>query len=464
MMEEYLLPERLPEKFRREFLKDTLKTGDYRSFEGFIVSLPNAGVLREVLWKKLSPIIGDFEVRGITPFPEKGFPVLPIVIPYYASIKGRVAAIEGRIYDFSMFSNIQGRFLLVDRWEKRKVEDYILKRRTGLDGKKIYRIFDSAMAEVSRDVMLSYFLSSSRYIQRTGGCTVTLLDPKSKYYTGNFKELEMLIGNLHPILRRDRMKITLLYDDEINVSVAPSLHIKYGLMKESNALRFYPSRRAKEWEKSALTRSDIRREELIGSAEIPFIAYEEETMVDDYEIREYAIDLLSYVMEKHIETPEIGEEYVNNFKMKFIRRVEKDFPIISEAMKMGIIMDIANVNGFGEHLGRLVNSWERLGVMNPEEKVLRIYSNLFERIEDVMGNTIRKNLSALGEKKRIERILNRILWELNTLKPEGWNYFYFEKKAKERGVERIEKIFDNLLKEGIIIEKRKGLFYAVSSL
>ena len=464
MIEDYLLPQKVSDKFKMNFLKNTLKIGDSANFEGFIVSLPNARMLREALWKNLSPILGDFEVKGITSFPENGFPVLPLVVPYDRLIKSRVAAVEGYVYDFSMFSHLNGRFLLVDNWERKKVEDYILKERTGLDGAKIYRIFDYSMPEVSRDIFLPYFLSSAPYLRRTGGCAVTLLDALSKYYSSDFSEIEGMFRNLPSIVKRDSLKLTLVYEDEVEVRVSPSLHIKYGVMDEKQALRFYPRRRAKEWEKSAITRSNVKKEQLIGSAELPFIAYHEETQVEDSEIREYALDMAIYALEKHLEMPEIDENYISRFKGRFIDRIEREFPLISEAMRMGVLMDMANVNGFGEHLGRLLNSWERLNYTNPEEKVMEVYILLFERIEDVMGDSIRKKLSALGERKRVESMLNRILWELNTLKPEGWDYFYFERKAQERGLDNPEKLFIQLLREGIIIEKSKDVFYAVTSL
>jgi hypothetical protein len=464
MIEEYLLPQKISDKYKKKFLKNTLKIGDDANFEGFIVSLPNAGLLKNFLWKGLSPLLGNFEVKGITPFPENGFPVLPIVIPHYREIKSRVAVVEGKIYDFSMFSDFSGRFLLVDSWERRRVEDYILRERTSLDGGKIYRIFDSSMPEVSRDVILPYFLSSAQYIRRTGGCTITLVDALSKYYSSDFGDIERMVRDLPSIVKRDTVKLTLMYDEEIEVKVSPSLRIKYGMMNEKQALKFYPLRRSRDWEKSAITRGDVKREKLIGSAELPFIAYQEETKIEDSEIREYALDMAIYVLEKHLEMPEIDENYIYRFKQRFLDRIQGEFPLISEAMRMGILIDMANVNGLGEHLGRLLNAWERLNYTNPEEKVIQVYALLFERIEDVLGDVLRKKLSALGERKRIERVLNRILWELNTLKPEGWDYFYFDKKAQERGIENPEKFFTYLLKEGFVIEKRKGIFYAVSSL
>ncbi len=464
MMEDYLLPQRLPEKFKNNFLKNTLKLGEVATFEGFIVSLPNAKILKNEIWGKLSPLIGDFDIKGITPFPDKGFPVLPIIVPYYVRSRGRVAEIEGKIYDFSIFTNIRGRFVLVESWKNRKVEEYMIKEKTGLNGSKIYRIFDSSLADASRDLLLSYFLSSSMYLNRVGGCTITLLDALSKYYSSDFREIENLLRALPQILKKNSMKITLLYDDEMEINVSPSFRIKYGVMDRKEAIKFYSTRKSREWEKSAITKSDIKQENLIGYAELPFIAYQEETGVYDKEIIDYSIDLASYVVEQHLQMPEINEDYIERFKIRFLERMQSNFPLLSEAMRMGILIDMANVNGFGEHLGRLVNSWERLNYLNPQEKTMDVYTLLFERIEDVMGDVIKKKLSALEEKRRIERILNRVLWELNTLKPEGWDYFYFERKANERGIENVEKLFNQLYREGIIIERSRGRFIAVSSL
>lgn len=463
-MEEYILPQKLSEKFKLRFLKPTTRVGEWLIFQGFTVKLPNSAELRERSWSSLSTLVGDFEVVGITPFPEDGFPVLPAVISRRLGKLPRVAEIEGRILDFSQFSHLSGRFILVEKLKPISLEKYLSLEKSGLDGRKIYNILDLSFPERLRDAMVPYFLSSSGYLFRIGGCTLSFLDTLSKYYASDFSAVRELLLSLHPLLRKNTVKVRLHYLDDFEIQVRGDLKIKYQSLASRSALKFYSKRKGREWEKSAFTQSDIRMEEIIGVSDIPFIPTREEIQVYGDEIREYGLDIARYVLEKHLERPLMTDESVDIFKERLIGKLEKELPLLSEAMKMGIVMDMANVNGFGEHLARLLNSWERLNMGNPGDKVQLFYIHVLERLEDVLQDRLRRELAALSEKKRVERIINRVLWELNTLRPEGWSYEYFEKKIEERGLEdRTSKIFEALLRENIIIRKNGG-YVAISSL
>ena len=452
MITDYHLPLKLSEKYRLKFLKNTMKLGKIINFEGFVVSLKNSEYIRDSLWMKLSPIIGDFSVMALTPFPEENFPLILLIIPTTLKKKARIARIEGKLYDLSQFSSLSGRFVLVENMERLNMEKYVLLEKTGLDGRKIYRIFDSSFPEMSRDVFLSYFMASSQYIKRIGGCTVTLLDSLSKYYTDNFKPVEKMLGEIPSLLRKESFKVHLQYDELLEATIALNFKIRYQRMKERNAFKFYSRRMGKEWEKSALTSTKLRMGSLIGYSEIPYLPRSEEMDISLGELREYAYDIGSYVFQKHIEEKSIDEKYVERFKEKFIRKIDSEFPELAEAIRLGILMDMSDVNGFGEHIARMLNAWERLEFENSDDVVLSIYLTLFERLDDLLHDKIKMKISALGEKKRVERIINRVLWELNSLKPEGWTYQYFERKMKERGIEdRIEKLFQNLINEGYII-------------
>ncbi len=462
MMEDYFYPQKLPEKLKLKFLKNTLRIGDFTDFKGFIVKLQNDIIIREALWAKIAPIIGDFEVRGITPFPEKSFPIMPIIVPKWVNLQGCCGIVEGKIYDLSQFSDMRGRFLLLENFESMRMEDYLLIEKSGLDGRKIYNLFDSSFPETSRDVMLSFFLSSGIYVNRIGGCTVTLLNSLSKYYTSNFKGVKILMSLMPSLLSKNSTKVEVMYEEPIEIRVSHPLKIKYAHLNQNNALKFYPTRRGREWEKSAITESTIKIENLIGSAELPFIPYAEEMKFNIEDLKEYAVDIASFVLKKHLENPEINANRMERAKEKLIRKIEKEFPLLAEAMRVGIVMDIADVNGFGEHTVRLIDSWERLGMQNAEEKIMDLYGTLLERIEDVLQDKLRREISSLDEGKRFEKIINRVLWELNILKPEGWDFFYFEKKLRERDIENGEKILRELLQKGVVIEKRKNLFLAVA--
>ncbi len=462
MIEDYLYPQPLPDKLKYNFLRNTLKIGEYATFQGFLVSISNSNKIREDLWPKLAPKIGDFKVKGITPFPERDFPIMLVIVPSWLKIKGHLGLIEGKIYDLSLFSHRQGRFLLANNFEKVDLEKYLLMEPSGLDGKKIYNIFDSSFPETSRDIMLSFFLSSGMYTHRIGGCTVTLLDALSKYYASNFRKVKRLMDNMPSILNKSSVKIQLQYDKPIEVKVMHSFKIKYSKLNPKNAIKFYNQRNGREWEKSAITESTIKIENLIGSSDLPFIPYSEEMSFEANELIEYSIDIASFVLKKHMESPEIGPENIEGVKERLINKFEREFPLLSEAMKVGIIMDMADVNGFGEHTARLVDSWNRLGIVNTANKILEIYTTLFERVEDVLQDKIRRELSSIDERRRVDRIINRVLWELNILRPSGWDFFYFEKKLNERGIEKnAEKILQELLQKGVVIRKSRDKFLAV---
>ncbi|AGB05064.1 hypothetical protein AciM339_1199 [Aciduliprofundum sp. MAR08-339] len=461
MIEDYILPTPLPEKLKSKFLGGTLKIGEHRSFEGFIVRVPNAQHIRDLLWRSLSPKIGDFTIKGITPFPQNGYPVMPVLIPHWVKLNFSFGFVEGRVYDLSQFSPLHGRFLLVEDARKMQVEKYLIGDAPSLDGGKIYNVFDMAFAESTRDVMLSFFMSSGNYLTRIGGCTVSLLTPLSENYASNFKDIESIVKGLNPILTKNSMRVELIYEEPLKVSIRSALRIKYEKMKSSKAAKFYETRRGREWEKSAITDATVKMENLINSAELAFIPYREEVQVDDSELREYSLDIATYVLHRHVIQPEIDINAIIPMKERIMRKIDSEFPLLSEAMKMGILMDISDVNGFGEHIGRLINSWERLGMGDPLGKVLNIYTILFERIEDALQDRLRSEISALSEKRRFERAINRILWELNVLRPEGWDFFYFERKLEERGIFRnAERIFEELVQKGIVIRK-KDKFLAV---
>ncbi len=465
MIEDYLLPWPLPEKLKLKFLANSFKIGEHIEFEGFIVNTPNDKLFRELLERELFPKIGDFRIKGITPFPNNGYPVMPLVVPYWIPLKFSFGTVEGRIYDFSEFTPLKGRFLLVERAEKKNVEKYLIGDGSALDGGKIQKLFEFSFPDNTAEIMLSFFLSSGSYAGRIGGCTVTLIDAMSKYYASDFRGIEGVLGKISPMLTKNSFRVTLEYDAPWNISIRSSVKIKYSQMKSKKALNFYTTRSGREWEKSALTNTTVKMDKLIGSAELPFIPYKEESIADAGELEEYSMDIASYVIQRHIKEPEIDIETVEKAKDKIVRKIDSEFPLLSEAMRVGVLMDIGDVNGFGEHVGRLVNAWSRLGRGDPVDNVLRIYTTLFERIEDALQERIKKEISAVGEKKRLEKIINRVLWELNVLRPEGWDFFYFQKKMEERGISKTpEKIFEELLKNGLIIEKKKNLFLGVSSI
>ncbi|MCD6370313.1 MAG: hypothetical protein J7L63_02290 [Thermoplasmata archaeon] len=463
MMESYLLPQKLGEKLRLKFLKPTLKIGEDITLQGFLVKFPHENEIKRSVWNSLSPIIRNFRVAGITPFPHDGFPLLPAVIPYWIREKGGVVEVEGKIYDLSQFSSLSGRFILAEKLKRIAIHRYLLSEKPGLDGRKIYNMMELSFPEKMKYVMLPYFTSTSQYFSRLGGCTVTFLDSMSKYYASNFSPIQKLLREINPILRKERVKVRLLYENDVEIHIPVNFKIKYQEMKDKKALSFYSNRKGREWEKNAITQSVIKMEKIIGLSDIPFIPTEEEMQVYGEELKEYAFDIAIFALQRHLEKPAIMEDALR-VKEKFIRWIDREFPLISEAMKMGVIMDMADVNGFGEHLARLINSWDRIQVRNSEYGVYSLYDIVFERIEDVLRDKLKREIASISEKRRLKRIINRVLWELNTLRPEGWSYDYFEKKMIERGVEdRITKIFDSLLKEGIVIRKREG-YVAISSL
>ncbi len=456
------IPWKVTDKLKLEFLKTTQKIGDEITFEGFLTHLPAEIWIKERLWNRLSPIFGDFKVLGLTPFPENGFPVLPVVIPEGMKVKGRVVELQGRVYDFSLFSSLEGRFLAAEKFREKRVEEYIPLEKLGLDGARIQYLFSSTFENKMSQVMLPYFISSSRYLSRVGGCAVDFVDTPSKYYSANMGEIFGMIKNIHPILKKEKFTVELEYGERMEVKFRVPLGIRYSLLPPRNALKFYTQRRGREWEKSAVTKSTHKMEEIIGAADLPFIPKKEETMLYDTEIKEYAVDLALYAFHMHLAKPEVTEEL--GVKRKILKRIEREFPEIAEAMRSGVLMDMSDVNGFGEHLSRVLNSWRRIDETHALERTMETYMLLFERIDDVFGIRIRRELASLGERRRIERIINRILWELSVLRPEGWSYEMLLSKLEERGLEdKAERIVESLRREGILIENR-GLFKAVDTL
>ena len=459
------MPKKVADRFLERFLKSTLRLGDEIRLEGFLVRFPDATQFRRVLWKSLSPAYGDFEIRALTPFPQEGFPLIPVLFPSYLKPRGIVGAVDGRVHDLSLYSGEAGRFVIADSFESMPLERYLEYEKPGIHAGHIEDIFDATFAETAKDVFLAYFLSSPIYLGRVGGSAVTLLNVNSRHYAQSFGEIYDLVNSVHSLLRKDSFKVSLRYDSEVDVTLRPAFKIRYDRMSPKSATKFYATRRSRVWEKSVVSEGTARATSLISSADVPFIPVKEEARLGDpgY-FREYSLDIGLYVFFRHLERPELSDEYVSRFKDRMISRIEREFPDIVEAMRLGIVMDMADVNGMGEHAARVVSAMERFSLGDPVDLATDLYVNLFDRIDDVLGNRIRRELASMRMKSRRERIINRVLWELNVLRPEGWSYEYFESKMRERGIERVERVFRQLLDDGIIIMKRKGVYTAVGNL
>ncbi|NPA74851.1 MAG: hypothetical protein GXO25_02070 [Euryarchaeota archaeon] len=459
------LPLRIDEKFKARFLKNTLRLGERVEFIGYNVRMPAGPAMRELLWPALAPMLGDFTVRGLTALPGNGMPVIPVVYPSYLIPRGTVLCVEGVLSDFSVYSAKSGRFVLADSVKKVPVERYLELERTGLSGNAMLQIMDSAFTGAARDVMLTYFSGSGSYVGRVGGSAVSFLKASARGYAENFKELMSMVNAINPILTRTEMTVRLRYDSEVEVKLKGGFKIRYQHLTPRRAERFYQSRKARAWEQSAMTDSKISMETLISLSDAPLIPTREEVQVGDENLlKEYSLDMGFYAFQNHIRRPEIDGGEVLRYKELLVSRLEREVPDIVEAMRLGIIMDIGDVNGFGEHMARAMDAWYRISGEWRVEPVLSMYVELFSRVEDIKGERIRREVAAQSLAKRDRLLTNRVLWELNTLKPEGWEYEYFEQKMRERGLTRIAKRFEELLREGIVIEKRKGVYFAVAKL
>ncbi len=457
------LPLKIEEKFRRRFLKSTLKLGEEISFTGYSVKLPTAPYLRELLWSALGNTLGEFQILGITPFPVSGAPVLPVVYPSWLKTRAPVVEITGRVFDFSQFSTESGRFILAENVRGVPVEKYLSLEKAGVDGKKAESIMKDAFSETTAQVMLGYFLSTSTYISRTGGNAITLVETSSRYYAQSFSEILGITQLISPALRHSEVKLRLIYDDELELSLKPRMKIRYSKMSTGRASKYYSSRKSKLWEHSALTVAPIKLESMLTLADVPFIPTKEEVQViDPTLLREYSMDIGIFAMQSHILRPEIDVEKTLSFKAHLIEMLERELPELLEAMQMGLIVDIGDINGVGEHMSRLLDSTFRAHGTWAEAQATNLYMEMYRRIWDIHGASIRKKLAFVKKGETEKRIINRVLWELNVLKPEGWDYRYFETKMKERGVENIYRKFEELRKEGLVIEKRNDRYLAVA--
>ncbi|GEM_PF-2175569 len=461
----HYLPRRISDAYLQNFVRSTLKLGGYFEAYGFLVRIPQERMFRRLLWRSLSLSYGNFTVRGITPLPESGVPVLPILFPEWMHPRGPVVFVRGRIHDFSLYSEGQGRFVVAEEYENRRVEDYLQMEKPGIGAAHIEDILDYTFFELAREAFTPYFLSSSMYLNRIGGSAITVFGVNSKHYAHSFPVFREVISRFHNLLRKDSFKVKLIYDSEFDVVVSPRFTIRYDRMEKDQARRFYQSRRGSVWEKSVVSESSARATTMLMYSDIPYIPTLEEVRIGDLDyLQEYSLDIGLYVFHRHLQKPQIDEGYLDKFKMKLISRIEREYPDIVEAMRLGILMDMGDVNGMGEHAARVVNAFERLGLDDAFNRATALYIDLFSRIGDIFGTKIRRELSSLNLKKRRVWLINRVLWELNMLRPQGWTYRYFAEKMEERGFDNIERIFNNLLNEGVIYRKREDLYLAAANL
>ncbi len=466
MISDYYLPTKISDKFLFRFLKDTGRVGDEIVLEGFLVSIPYANIMRRALWQSFSIVCGDFDIMGVTPFPVDNFPVMPVLIPRTYRKRARVVRITGKVYDLSMFSSLSGRFLFVEKMESMSPERYFSMEHSGLGSKIIREMIRSSFDGLAGEIFTAYFLSSASYANRIGGNAISVLSANRKGYATDFSEFRHIVDELNPIFKKGKVTVTLTYEDDMQIKVDAGFKIRYTHMVSKRASKYYRVRKSMAWEKSAITEASVKAKSVIMYSDIPYFPTEKEVKIRDTGLlQEYNIDLGFYVFDKHISDPEIDEHYVENVKSKLLWKLEREFPLIVDAMNLGIIMDMGDINGFGEHAARVINAMERLRYGDPVEETVKLYLGIFERIEDVIGKKVRLKLDSMHVGSREKMLINRALMELNTLKPGGWSYDYFDKKIRERGYEKdTYKIFQRLWKEGIIIKTVEGLYKAVNNL
>ncbi len=466
MISDYYLPAKISDKYLFRFLKDTDRVGDEIVLEGFLVSIPSANILRHALWPSFSMVCGDFDVMGITPFPMDNFPIMPVLIPKTYRKRARVVRITGKVYDLSMFSSLGGRFLFVEKMESMLPERYFSMEHSGLRPKIIREMIVSSFDGLAGEIFTAYFLSSAIYANRIGGNAISVLSANRKGYATDFSGFREIVGVLNPIFKKGKVTVTLTYEDDMQIKVDAGFKIRYAHMISKQASKYYRMRKSKAWEKSAITEASVRAKSVIMYSDIPYFPTAKEVKIGDTGLlQEYNLDLGFYVFEKHVSNPEIDEYYVENVKSKLLWKLEREFPLIVDAMNLGIIMDMGDINGFGEHAARVINAMERLSYGDPVEETVRLYLGLFERIEDVIGKKVRLKLDSMHVGSREKMLINRALVELNTLKPGGWSYDYFDKKIRERGYEKdTYRLLQRLWNDGVIIKTVGGLYRAVNNL
>ena len=438
-LESYLLPEKVSERFRRAFMERVpLRRGAELSIEGFIIDFSRSGFIFDRIYPRMFPEIGPFVIKGLTPFPERGYPVVPLVIPRDIYVNTSVAEISGKSHDFSEYSGeIEGRFILVENMQKRSLENYLATQKPTLDGIKAERIIRDSFPENTGTVMLPVLISSPNYVNRVGGCGLSLGKVSSKYYDFSIRDVKSVYSSLNPLIRGKKVRVPLIYADLMEIETRVPMKIRYTFFQKSqSAVKFFKIRKsATLWEKSAFVPVDLKKGDMVslnilGLADVPFLPRKDEIYVVSDEVSEYSYDIAHLAFYNHLMNPTINPLDVERIKELLLMKIRNEFKTIYEAMINGLLIGMSEIGGFGEHISRVSTALKRAGYEDPLNRVWEIYELFFDRVEDAYYTKIKTTVASRHLRRRLARIVNEVLQSLNILYPDGWKYEWYLKRME----------------------------------
>lgn len=451
----------------------SLTLGKRTSLRGLCAKSNDLDDFRSLMWKYLCNKFGNYEFLIVSdPFSINKSSML-VLTNEETEIQGKGPYViaEGIVDDFYRYSPFSGRFVICDRLERFQFEKIYEWDKPLLSSERFEALF---WGDIFQEALMNFTVSSPPYMDRAGGNSLSVFTTEKKDYADISKlnnTITEYLSNIHPLLKSSYISISAHYELPIQtrgrIKINSPIAIKRLAPERASD---YLLRRKGHYELSVLTSFEIsdtalrnaekfygsQYNRLISFSELPIIPYHEELWLP--EIGEYSLDIAYFVMYNHFRVPTeiIPKEFFEKAISRILKYIDDYLPLLREAMNYGMVVDVSRVGGIWEHLSRLSHSFIRVGydVERAISKSIEIYIDLIERTYDCLEKTIKTFLSTVSEKKKIEKAVDRVLFELSIYRPEGWSYSEYEERMALRGFEPnvSEKILRELLFSGRIYE------------
>ncbi len=466
----------------KQAFAESLKLHRRIVLKGLYGKSQNLYSLADVMWKYLAPVFGRFRFYSLAQYPDREAPTILILITDDTEIygKGPYAIVEGVVDDFYNYSPFEGRFVVCERFERVYYDKIFDIGKPEVSKEAIQTIF---FGDKFQEALMGLLMSSPMYFDRAGGDGLAVFRVLGREYPemGEIKKiLNEYYSQIHPILKLQTMQVRAQYPLPIEISYRVRIDSPVRIRKFSaEKIQGYLVKRKHRGEMSVFTNFELGcgamdnienfyrsgYNKILTLSDIPLLPYREELWVP--EIREYSLPLAEYAIYNHIAMPKmvISEKELEGAVEKILNYTSSYLPMLREAMNYGFLADVAKIGGIWEHIARVAHSYMRCGFDKEYAlgKAVELYTELLERIYESMERILRVFLAAQTDRKKMEKIVDRVLFELSVYRPAGWSYEEFQNRMELRGFEpkKIEKILRELIMQGRIYEISMNRFKVV---
>ncbi len=419
-----------------------------------------------------------------------------------SEMKGNIFRVQGKLMHFGEYlpykaSSLQGVFILAEDISKVSRNEYLNFVPPKLNGRNVRAIvYRSASEDLAKPLLLKLTASSTIY-GRVGGITTSLLTFGESYSVKNeeWNTLKSIIPS--HLYKRFKPKVRIY--DKLNVATATYTHpVGYFVKKPLEYFSFLWHRSDKSRvEHSEITQVDYSKafNEEVGITTMSDLIYvperSEAIFIEEDILQEEIFDIAYFSFYNYVKSPLIDTSGREIVIPKIIEKIKENYPEIynltlipddvahNEGLRMRLF-SLREAGGFGEHIMRVVDSLDRLGIQNTDSVFWEEYLQvMLDRFYDANINRIRNehNIAStiLLERRNFLKTIriNEMLQSLNMRNPDGWYEESFVREALARDIESDEakasRLLQRLIEEGIVYirdvdDDGKERYYAIVSL